>query len=293
MRNKKRLGPEDWTPACQAALDELKAAFAKEGLLKNYPVSMHHPDAGPFEVHTDFSGIGMAGVLYQQQRDETGEFRLRFIDAAGRKTQAYEKNYHSSKGELAALAFALAKWEHLLKQSRFVAVTDSSTVQHWATMQDPGGVVRRWLQRFTMFNFDVIHRAGTDLVDADFLSRQPGLPEATPSEQEETREWEPTFPLPGPLAHLQQFVGVPGEPDGAAVKAVQEGERAEMGRADTALLLQAQREDDVCRAAINNFVKPRAAGQPVRRPHPDARPELHLLYRQRSSLSLCPWESSG
>ena len=105
---------------------------------KVYPLSVHHPDAGPFELHTDFSGLGMAGVLYQQQKDENGEFKLRFIDAAGCKTLSYEENYHSLKGELAAIAFAFNKWEHLLRQSEFVVVTDSSTVEHWRSMKDPG-----------------------------------------------------------------------------------------------------------------------------------------------------------
>ena len=39
LRNKKRLGPGDWTPDCQQALDELKESFAKEGLIKHYPLN--------------------------------------------------------------------------------------------------------------------------------------------------------------------------------------------------------------------------------------------------------------
>ena len=207
LRNKKRQGPDDWTPACQQALDELKASFAQEGLLKHYPLNPHHLNAGPFELYTDFSSLGIAGVLYQQQRNKGGEFKLKFIDAASRKTLGYEANYHSSKGELATLTFALNKWEHLLRQREFMVVTDSSTVQHWHTMKDPGGVVRRWLQKMAMFNFQVVHRAGKELVDADFLSRLPNLPAATPSEQEDTREYEPSYPLPPPLKHLQHLIG--------------------------------------------------------------------------------------
>ena len=87
-----------------------------------------------------------------------------------------------------------------------MVVTDSSTVQHWQTMKDPGGVIRRWLQKLSMFPFQVVHRAGKDLVDADFLSRLPNLPAATPSEQEETQEYEPSYPLPPPLAHMQHLI---------------------------------------------------------------------------------------
>ena len=58
----------------------------------------------------------MAGVLYQGQH---GRNSLVFIGGAGRKTTSYEANYHSSKGELAAMNFAFKKFEHLLKQGPF------------------------------------------------------------------------------------------------------------------------------------------------------------------------------
>ena len=67
-------------------------------------------------------------------------------------------------------------------------------------MRDPGSTVRRWLQNFSFYDFRIEHRAGVELVDADFISRQTNLPDATASEAEATEEREPTFPLPGRLA---------------------------------------------------------------------------------------------
>ena len=64
-------------------------------LIRHYPLAPDDPDAGKMEVHMDFSAKGMAACLYQTQR-VNGEARLQFIDAAGRKTLAYERNYHSS-----------------------------------------------------------------------------------------------------------------------------------------------------------------------------------------------------
>ena len=95
--------------------------------------------------------------------------------AVGRKTTSYEANYHLSKGELAAMNFASTKFEHLLKQGPFLVRTDNTTVLHWETMKDPGGTIRHWLQNFAFYDFRIEHRAGTELVDADFVSRQTNL----------------------------------------------------------------------------------------------------------------------
>ena len=132
----------------------------------------------------------MAGVLYQRQHGKPSPV---FIGAAGRKTTSYEANYHSSKGKLAAMNFAFKKFDHLLKQGTFLVRTDNTTVLHWETMKDPGGTIHRWLQNFAYYDFRIEHRAGTDLVDADFLLRQTNLPEATASEAEDTEELEPTW----------------------------------------------------------------------------------------------------
>ena len=75
----------------------------------------------------------MAGILYQDQ----GGAQPVFIGAAGRKTTSYEANYHSSKGELAALNFALQKFQHLLLQGEFLVKTDNTTVSNWATSPLP------------------------------------------------------------------------------------------------------------------------------------------------------------
>ena len=73
-------------------------------------------------------------------------------------------------------------------------------------MKDPGGTIRRWLTNFSYFQFTVEHRAGAQLCDADHLSRQPNLPAATPSEAEQTKEYEPTYPLPHPLSQFQHLI---------------------------------------------------------------------------------------
>ena len=197
---------EDWTPQIDSCFRKLKSLFLEQGgPVRHFPIPLGEPGGGEFILHIDWSKWGMAGVLYQRQHESKKPV---FIGAVGRKCTPYEQNYHSSKGELAALNFALEKYKYLLLQGPFLVRTDNTTVLHWETMKDPGGTIRRWLTNFSYFQFAIEHRAGTELCDADHLSRQDTLPAATPSEVEATREHEPTYKLPGPLAQFQPLIDV-------------------------------------------------------------------------------------
>ena len=58
----------------------------------------------------------MTGVLYQHHGSSNQHI---FIGAVGRKCTKYGSSYHSSKGELAAMKFALKKYKHILLQGPF------------------------------------------------------------------------------------------------------------------------------------------------------------------------------
>ena len=106
-------------------------------------------------------------------------------------------NYHSRRGEIVALNFALEKYTHSLLQGPFLVRTDNMTVLHWKTMKNLSGTTRRWLTNFSYFLFSIEHRAGVQLSDADHISRQTNLPEATPSEVElESTRRHTNFPSP-------------------------------------------------------------------------------------------------
>ena len=95
----------------------LKTTFTADGgPVGHFPIFRVSPGGGEFILHIDWSRWGMAGVLYQ---DKGGNQPV-FIVAAGRKTTSYEANYHSSKGQLAALNFDLQKFQHLLLQGEFL-----------------------------------------------------------------------------------------------------------------------------------------------------------------------------
>ena len=81
--------------------------------LRSYP--LYGGDAGPFEGKMDFSAQNLGAILEQVQGGQQ-----RFLAAIGRKTTVSEKNYPPTKGELAAIIYALKKWEHILHFSTFL-----------------------------------------------------------------------------------------------------------------------------------------------------------------------------
>ena len=137
----------------------------------------------------------MAGVLHQVQ-----DGKLRFISARGWKCKGYETNYHSSKGELAALHYAVEKFSKWLQLGPFLVLSNNTTCVHWQIMEVKGGAVRRWLDTFSRFNFRIKHVAGPLNVPPDTLSRRLDLPDHTNSEFQAGAElspdtpWTPPFP---------------------------------------------------------------------------------------------------
>ena len=98
-----------------------------------------------------------------------------FIAAKGRKCQAYERNCHSSKGEILAMTYVFQRCERFLLLNRFTVVTDNKTVANWVTMKDPGGTARMWMEFLQKFSFSVVHCPGKELVNVDSLSRSTHL----------------------------------------------------------------------------------------------------------------------
>ena len=168
-----------WTPTMEKCLEQLKEEFLKDRI-RAYP---RWDIEEPFVLTTDFSCEAIAAIVSQTQNGEE-----KFIAAAGRKTTKYEANYASVKGELAAIIFAVKKFEPLLRFGRFRIVTDSAALRYLKTMKSSRGIWFRWLQELESFQYEVFHRAGKLIPHVDGLSRSGHLPE--PEEHEEMEQAE-------------------------------------------------------------------------------------------------------
>ena len=110
---------------------------------------------------------------------------MRFIVARGRKCKGFEANYHSSKGELAAL-----QW---LQLGAFLVLSNNTNCVHWQRMEVIGGAVRRWFDTFSRFYFMIKHFPGSLNAPPDTLSHRLDLPDPTNSEFQARAKFEPRY----------------------------------------------------------------------------------------------------
>ena len=107
LRNKRQLTTDDWTPEIPAHFQKFKSLFLEQvGPVCHFLIPLGQEGSGEFILHIDWSKWGMVGVQNQQQHVPD---KAAFVGAVGGTCTKYEANYHSSKGELAALNFALEK----------------------------------------------------------------------------------------------------------------------------------------------------------------------------------------
>ena len=158
----------EWPDEVKAKFESLKMAFKSEPV-RGYP--QYHSDS-PFILDTDYSATNMAAILSQNQ-----DGKEVFLGCCARKCNKAEASYPSHKGEMAAVQLGLRKFEHILRAKPFIIRTDSRCVQYLQTMKEYRGIWARWQVYLASFNFSLVHRAGKKQINADALSRRPGLVE--------------------------------------------------------------------------------------------------------------------
>ena len=110
----KESNPWIWTSEHTLAFDELKRNFANCIMLKHII-----PDA-PFRLQTDASSCGIAGILYQV--DKEGDHRV--VSLVSRCLSGPELNYTTTEKELLAIIYSITKLRTFLIGRRFTIITD-------------------------------------------------------------------------------------------------------------------------------------------------------------------------
>ena len=181
MNGQKKKDKLEWTEQMSNDFEELKNQF-RHAPIRGYP---RYDLPEPFILTTDWSKKAVGGVLSQVQ-----DGAERMIACVGRKCTKHEANYASVKGELAALVFAVRKFEHLLRYRKFIVKTDSSALKYLKTLKTPTGLWFRWAEELGSYDFDVEHKPGIQNKNADAISRRDDLPEPTSEEiQEQENEY--------------------------------------------------------------------------------------------------------
>ena len=160
-----RMGDD---PAAVHAFQELKRHLLSAPVLA-YP-QFH---GKPFILDTDFSvDPGAIGAVLSQEQD--GQEKV--IAYGARRLQPRERAYASTKGELLAIIFFLQYFRYYLLHRPFILRTDNRALTWIRSLEQPTGMILRWLDILASFNFKVEHRSGTRHGNADALSRAPHAP---------------------------------------------------------------------------------------------------------------------
>lgn len=186
----------EWTPACEEAYGQLKAALTSPG------AALRHPRSGlQYHLYTDWSTRGIAAVL--NQRDEDGkEFMVACIS---RSLNEHERRYEAWKGEALAAVWAIKSFRPYLHGTHFFVHTDHRPLLWLLTAKEPTGQQARWVLALQDYAYTLVHRPGKSNL-ADLPSRHPqaSMADTTGARVDATGE-----PLQHPLPAVLQADGTP------------------------------------------------------------------------------------
>jgi protein tyrosine phosphatase len=110
-----------WNDACDEAFKILKK------LLTTSPMLTQSDIAKPFDVYCDASGIGLGGVLMQEDQ---------VISYSSGQLRRHEEHYPTHDLELATVVMALRKWHHYLLGNVVHIYTDHKILKYIFTQPD-------------------------------------------------------------------------------------------------------------------------------------------------------------
>ena len=159
----KKNQPFIWGPEQQTAFETLKDRLMK------YPVLAPPLPEGKYIIDTDASDFAMGAVLQQEQHGT-----VRVIAYASKTFDAAERQYCTTRKELAAVIYALKEFRHyVLGGVHFLLRTDHGALTSLFRTPVPIQQQARYLNFLADYNFDIQHRAGSQHGNSDGLSRRP------------------------------------------------------------------------------------------------------------------------
>lgn len=174
-----------WTEEHSKAFRDLKAALTSSPILA-------YPDfSQQFVLDTDASNGAIGAVLSQVGADG----KEHVIAYASKKLAKSEVKYSTTRKELLAVVKFVKQFRHYLLGRKFVLRTDHNSLRWLFQFKEPEGQVARWLEFLSEYDFEIVHRAGTQHGNADALSRMPLVKEEMVQTEELQRGREVCAPV--------------------------------------------------------------------------------------------------
>ena len=148
----------EWTPARREAFKQVKE------LVSNLPTLHFIDSTSPIILQTDASIFGIGAYLFQIV--DGVQRPIAFLSKSLNKTQ---RKWGIPDKEAYAIFYALKKWDHLLRDAKFVLQTDHENLTY--INFEGTAKVRRWKLLVQEYNFTLDFVKGVDNVVADPFSR--------------------------------------------------------------------------------------------------------------------------
>ena len=145
--------PFAWRPACDAAFVGQRDAMVRA------PILAFPTESGDYVLDTDASNFGLGGVLSQ-------------IQSVWSPTAVAPCDLHSVNIAPQREKCLCIQFRSYLRGAKFTLRTDHKSLVWLHRFKDMEGMMARWLHTL-QFQFTIVHRAGSDLGNADGLSRPP------------------------------------------------------------------------------------------------------------------------
>ena len=154
----------EWTDRHQYCFEKLKHLITTAPVLAHPTPNTEHV----FILDTDASDLQISASLSQVQNGV-----IKPIAFASHVSMKQHRNYCTTRKELLAIVKFCRQFRHLLLGRFFVIRTDHNSIV-WLTRFKNihvQGQLARWLEELSQYDFRVIHRRGTEHINADRLSR--------------------------------------------------------------------------------------------------------------------------
>jgi len=115
---------------------------------------------------TDASNQGLGAVLSQGPIGKDLP-----IAYASRRLNSAESHYTTSEKELLAIVWATKYFRPYLYGRRFKIVSDHKPLVWIMNIKDPGSRLMRWRIQLAEYDFEIVHKSGSQNTNADALSR--------------------------------------------------------------------------------------------------------------------------
>ena len=157
----KKQATFSWSP------DAAKAFRKLIDCLTSHPTLAFPNTDRPFILDTDASDFALGAVL--SQLDDNGQEHP--LAYASKSLSSSQQKYTTTKKELLAVVEFTRHFRHYLHGQKFLLRTDHKSLLWLSSFKAPEGIVARWIEKLSAFDYDIQHRPGPQHANADSLSR--------------------------------------------------------------------------------------------------------------------------